>query len=100
VLLPMRDRRLETFGRAMIDLHCDWDAHEWRGRPEESHDTVVKRAKKDFVRNVKNTYRVLFSRGLKGCHVYFVDEGTRRFFESRMEHRAGHHTMSSDPKRT
>jgi DUF2075 family protein len=40
------------------------------------------------VRNVKNTYRVLFSRGLKGCHVCFVEEGTRRFFESRMEHRA------------
>ncbi len=34
---------------------------------------------------IKNTYRVLLSRGLKGCYVYFMDEETRNFFESRME---------------
>jgi DUF2075 family protein len=34
---------------------------------------------------VKNTYRVLLSRGLKGCYVYFTDEKTRDFVESRID---------------
>jgi hypothetical protein len=34
---------------------------------------------------VKNTYRVLLTRGMKGCYVYFVDRETERFFRSRME---------------
>jgi len=32
---------------------------------------------------VINTYRVPLSRGMKGCHVYFVDKDTEIFFESR-----------------
>jgi SOS-response transcriptional repressor LexA len=34
---------------------------------------------------VKNTYRVLFSRAMKGCYVYFVDKETENFFRSRIE---------------
>ena len=34
---------------------------------------------------VKNTYRVLLSRGLKGCYVYFMDRDTERYVRSRME---------------
>ncbi len=34
---------------------------------------------------IKNTYRTLMTRGQKGCYVYFVDEETRRFFESSIE---------------
>jgi DUF2075 family protein len=33
---------------------------------------------------VKNTYRVLLTRGMKGCYVYFMDDETRKFFESRI----------------
>ena len=33
----------------------------------------------------KNTYRVLLSRGLKGCYVHFLDEDTRRFVEGRID---------------
>ena len=51
----------------------------------QSHDTVVKRSKDQFLDLVKNTYRVLFTRGIKGCYVYFMDEGTRKFFQSRLE---------------
>ena len=36
----------------------------------------------DYVRNI---YRVLLSRGMKGCYVYFENEDTRNFFLSRME---------------
>ena len=58
---------------------------DWKGRPEESHDSTVKRAKADFVRFVKNTYRVLLSRGMKGCYVYFQDEETADFVRSRID---------------
>jgi DUF2075 family protein len=57
----------------------------WVGQREHSFDTVVKRSKSDFVDLVKNTYRVLFSRAMKGCYVYFVDKPTEDFFRSRME---------------
>ena len=56
----------------------------WIGVKEESHDTMVKRSKDRFVDLVKNTYRVLLTRGMKGCYVYFMDEETRKFFESRI----------------
>src|SRR5207302_1013680 len=61
----------------------------WVGNPHFSHDTIVKRvAKKDlgaFTDLVKNTYRVLLTRGLRGCFVYFEDEQTRDFMLSRVE---------------
>jgi DUF2075 family protein len=40
----------------------------------------VKRSKASFLELVKNTYRVLFSRAMKGCYVYFVDMETENFF--------------------
>ena len=36
-------------------------------------------------RFVKSTYRVLLTRGLRGCYVYFMDGPTRDFFVSRTE---------------
>ena len=56
----------------------------WVGVKEESCDTMVKRSKDKFVDLVKNTYRVLLTRGMKGCYVYFMDDETRKFFESRI----------------
>lgn len=66
------------------DLVWDPAKADWVGNPSTSHDTVVKRSKGDFVRLVKNVYRVLLSRGLRGCYVWFEDEGTRNFVRSRM----------------
>ena len=49
-------------------------------------DTVVKRSDPEkFVDLVKNTYRVLLTRGMKGCYVYFMDGETRKFVQSRIE---------------
>lgn len=31
---------------------------------------------------IKNTYRTLMTRGMKGCYVYFVDEETRLYFKN------------------
>ena len=33
---------------------------------------------------IRNTYRTLMSRGMKGCYVYFTNEETRKYFESRL----------------
>jgi DUF2075 family protein len=57
----------------------------WRGDPTKSFDTVVKRSGPRFVQMVKNTYRVLLTRGMKGCYVTFLDKNTEHFFRSRME---------------
>ncbi len=67
------------------DLVYDFDNQEWKGNKEKSSDGSVKRAKEKFVDLVKNTYRVLLSRGMKGCYVYFMDKDTERFFKSRIE---------------
>lgn len=67
-----------------LDLTFDLDRSEWKGDKSQSHDTVVKRSKDQFLDLVKNTYRVLLSRGLKGCYVYFMDKDTERFFRSRI----------------
>ena len=67
------------------DLLYDGNSATWKADPSASADTVVRRSQQDFLRNVKNTYRVLLSRGLKGCYVYFLDKATENFFRSRME---------------
>ena len=67
------------------DLRYDLDRQEWIGDRTQSADSVVKRSKEQFVDLVKNTYRVLLSRGLKGCYVFFMDRDTERFVRSRME---------------
>jgi hypothetical protein len=33
---------------------------------------------------IRNTYRTLMSRGMKGCYVYFVDETTADYFKSKL----------------
>jgi DUF2075 family protein len=73
------------FGRDLI-----WRPRKgWIGQPDYSHDSVVKRAAKHdlerFTELVKNTYRVLLTRGLRGCFVYFEDEQTRDFVISRVD---------------
>jgi DUF2075 family protein len=61
----------------------------WVGQPGASRDSVVKRGgAKDpiaFAALVKNTYRVLLTRGLQGCYVFFEDDQTRDFVLSRIE---------------
>jgi hypothetical protein len=68
-----------------LDLRYDPQSGAWYGDPKASEDTVVKRAKGNFVDLVKNTYRVLLTRGMKGCYVHFMDADTRNFFRSRIE---------------
>lgn len=69
------------------DLLYDPEAGAWIGDKAQSFDKAgARRAKTDdgFLDLVKNTYRVLLTRGMKGCYVYFEDEASRDFFESRI----------------
>jgi hypothetical protein len=68
-----------------LDLTYDLDSQQWVGDKTHSADAVVKRSKERFVDLVKNTYRVLLSRGMKGCCIHFMDRDTERFIRSRME---------------
>lgn len=67
------------------DLVYNFDNQTWIAVRERSADSVVKRGGERLENLLKNTYRVLLTRGLKGCYVYFVDKDTERFFKSRIE---------------
>ena len=56
----------------------------WVGNKPASFDTVVKRSGDKFMQLVKNTYRVLLTRGLKGCYVYFIDKETEDYVRDRL----------------
>ena len=68
-----------------MDLLYRFDGQDWIGEKQQSHDTVVRRSRDKFTELVKNTYRVLLSRGMKGCYVHFMDKETENFIRSRME---------------
>lgn len=67
------------------DLMYNFETNQWEGHPEFSADSIVKRSREKFLDLIKNTYRVLLSRSLKGCYVYFVDKETEKFVRSRIE---------------
>jgi uncharacterized protein len=62
------------------DLRFDAEIGDWVGDKRASFDSVVKRSGDTFTDLVKHTYRVLLTRGMKGCRVYFEDEATRKRF--------------------
>jgi DUF2075 family protein len=49
-------------------------------------DPMLKRSPENFDRHVRNIYRTLLTRGMKGCWVYFVDKKleqyTRRYMQN------------------
>lgn len=73
------------FGR---DLRYDPAANKWVGDPRASHDRRIKRKDADFTALVKRCYRVLLTRGIERCYVYFQESETRAHFESRMAARS------------
>lgn len=67
------------------DLVYDLDRATWCADRTKSRDSVLRKAKAEFLDLVKNTYRTLLTRGLKGCYIYFLDKDTERFVRSRTE---------------
>lgn len=48
-------------------------------------DPTLKKSKENFEMHVKNIYRTLLSRGMKGCYVYFTNKETEQFFKTRFD---------------
>ncbi len=67
------------------DLVYDTKHLTWVGKPENSADNGAKRDKANFPRFAKNAYRVLMTRGMRGCYVHFLDKDTESYFKSRSE---------------
>jgi DUF2075 family protein len=63
-------------GRAKSDKSLNGYVGESKINPE------VANAKADEL--IRNTYRTLMSRGMKGCYVYFVDPEVKKYFESKL----------------
>jgi hypothetical protein len=59
----------------------------WVGQRDQSHNRVVRSGvtEQQFTDFVKSSYRVLLTRGLRGCYVYFMDAPTPDFSWSRTE---------------
>ncbi len=67
------------------DLVYNFEKQTWEGHPEKSSDSMAKRSKEQYLELVKNTYRVLLTRGMKGCYVFFIDKDTEKFVRSRID---------------
>jgi uncharacterized protein len=48
-------------------------------------DPMLRRSPENFEKHVKNIYRTLLTRGMKGCYVYFTDKEMEEYFRERME---------------
>lgn len=60
-----------------------WREGQWVGQKNESADPAMRGIEeKIFTQLVKNTYKVLLTRGLIGTYLYSVDTETQNYFES------------------
>ncbi|MCK4634907.1 MAG: DUF2075 domain-containing protein [Candidatus Aenigmarchaeota archaeon] len=67
------------------DLKYDKENDMLVGDISETEDPMLKRDRENFDEYVRNIYRVLMTRGLKGCYVYFMDKNTEEYFKSRIK---------------
>ncbi|MCF8226022.1 MAG: DUF2075 domain-containing protein [Bacteroidales bacterium] len=66
------------------DLVYDSSSDRLKADITATRDPVLKRNSEHFEEYVKNIYRVLMSRGMKGCYVYFADKEVEAYFQGRM----------------
>ncbi|ACU03151.1 DUF2075 domain-containing protein [Pedobacter heparinus] len=69
------------------DIRYNPTTGQLEGFEEFSYDYQVRGT--HFLRLIKNTYRVLLGRGMKGCYVYFMDKETESYFRSRVRENKG-----------
>lgn len=54
-------------------------------RSVHNSDSIAKGSRDKLLDLLKNTYRVLLTRGLKGCYIFFEDKEAADYVRSRME---------------
>jgi len=76
--LIVRDNKIITNfrERAKSDKSLSGIVAHYKKNPKEAEEIADK--------IIKNTYRTLLTRGMKSCHVCFVDEETKEYFQSRL----------------
>jgi len=62
------------------DLYYNQETKQIESNRAASKDPVLLRYSDNFDSYVRNIYRVLMSRGMKGCYVYVCDEALRNYF--------------------
>lgn len=67
------------------DIYYDSDKDRLKGDISKTKDPMLKRDADNFENYAKNIYRVLLTRGIKGCYVYFIDKEVEVFVRSRIE---------------
>jgi uncharacterized protein len=67
------------------DLKYNKEKDKLFGDMLETKDPTLRRDPSGFETYMKNVYRVLLTRGMKGCYVYFTNKETEKFFRERME---------------
>jgi DUF2075 family protein len=66
------------------DLVHDAETDSLKADINATRDPLLRRDKENFESYVKNIYRTLMTRGMKGCYVYFVNKDVESFFKSRI----------------
>ncbi len=67
------------------DLKYNKQTDSLYGDMSATRDSTLKRDPSNFEFYMKNIYRVLLTRGMLGCYVYFIDKETEKHFRERME---------------
>lgn len=74
--LVVRDGRVVTYPEQRAST--DKSIHGWKTLVKQN----PKETKEKLALIIKNTYRTLMTRGMKGCYVYFTDKETENYFSS------------------
>ena len=67
------------------DLAFNAESNRLVGNIEATRDPTLRRSRDNFEMHVKNIYRTLLTRGMRGCYVYFTNKETEAFFRERIE---------------
>jgi DUF2075 family protein/DNA replication protein DnaC len=88
--LIVRNKKIITNGnkRAMGDQSIKGFKKKFKENPEEAKSLV------DMI--IKNTYRTLMTRGMKGCYIYCADPETQEYFKNNLKSNAEKNNIYSD----
>ncbi len=77
--------KISKYGIVGNDLIYDPTTDSLIGNIEGTKDPMLRRGRENFDDYVKNIYRILMTRGMKGCYVYFVDKEVEKYFKNRID---------------
>lgn len=66
------------------DKETDKFFSEWNSYKDNKGKQGLKDNPEKLCKMIRNIYRILMSRGMKGCYVYFRDKSTEEYFKSRL----------------